>query len=353
MKTSAHTCLSIPASVFIRKPLHQFLLILLSLQLASSGLMAQTTAEVRGLTMDDYTKAKAFKIKDLEVDTYAKFDGLYVLDRYDRGTGQIVPPYVFKYSDGIERRIYLYKFLDNKSKKELGLLAVYTTPANGKTINVCIPNPSADKSVWAAYIDDLKQQGEQEKGFLSTVSYVLSRELSAVAANGGQTTTIGGAKSDYDVCFPAGTLVTLADGSQLAIEKVDAGTKVLAYQTDSQQPIVTEVEERQTHEGKSYSITRLVLFPTEEITATTAPLSLSVSTLEATPNHPVWTNSGRQTVKQLLPGDILYSYNSQTDTFQPMKVQQVLTSYNTVSRVYHLKTTVNNYLVNGMVVLEK
>jgi hypothetical protein len=112
--------------------------------------MAQSAAEGRGMTMEDFNKAKAFKIKDWDADTYVKFDNAYVLDRYE-----MKPPYVFKYSDGIERRIYLYKFLDNKTKKELGLIAFYHTPANGKTINLCVPGRSGERVTVYLFLRDV------------------------------------------------------------------------------------------------------------------------------------------------------------------------------------------------------
>jgi len=317
-----------------------------TLLLLNQVAFAQTSGAARGMTMDDFNKTKAFKIKDWDADTYVKFDNVYVLDRYE-----MRPPYVFKYSDGIERRIYLYKLLDNKTKKELGLMAFYHTPGNGKTINLCIPNPGADKSVWAAYIDELKHQGEQEKGLLSAFSYVISREMSGLLVNGGQSAP-STAKSDYDVCFPAGTPITLSDGTQKAIEQIKAGDQVMGYDAKHHQPVAAEVIERQLHEGKSYAISHLLLLPAEDVLVS-IHATLPVVELEATPNHPMLTSRGRRKMQQVQVGDILYLYDAATASFREMRVLQSTAAFRQTSKVYNLVTNRQHYLANGTVVLDK
>ncbi len=44
------------------------------------------------------------------------------------------------------------------------MAAIYFTPGEGKKINVCIPNPQADKAVWTQYIDNLKEYTQPKKG---------------------------------------------------------------------------------------------------------------------------------------------------------------------------------------------
>jgi len=56
----------------------------------------------RALTMEEYTKAKTFKVKDLDNDTYVKFDNTYVLDRYE-----MRKPYFITGDDGLKKRIDL------------------------------------------------------------------------------------------------------------------------------------------------------------------------------------------------------------------------------------------------------
>src|SRR5690349_10617463 len=60
----------------------------------------ETKTENRSLSLEEFNKVKTFIPKNLDQDTYVKFENAYILDRY-----QMKPPYVFKYSDGIERKI--------------------------------------------------------------------------------------------------------------------------------------------------------------------------------------------------------------------------------------------------------
>jgi hypothetical protein len=303
----------------------------------------------RGITLEEYTKAKTFTFKNIEEDTYAKFENMYILDRY-----QMKPPYVFKYSDGIERRFYLYKMLDNKTKKELGMVAVYYLPAQKKAVNLCIPNAAASKEVWAMYIDDLKDLGAKESGLLSTYSYVLSREVSALSGSGnGQAVSVAGTATDYDVCFPENARVMLPDGSERLIGEVKAGDQIAAYDLESGKLVQTVVEEVQVHEEKAYSLTSVMLFK-EELTASAFIGGLSVNYhMEATANHPVLTDKGRKTMKELTAGDNLYVYDGITGNVTVLKAMQVTHDIRTTSKVYNLVTSKKNYLVNRAVVLDK
>ncbi len=313
-------------------------------------LAAMAQSKDRALTLDEYTKTKTFRIENPEQDTYVKVENTYVLDRYE-----MKPPYVFKYSDGIERRIYLYRLLDNKTKSSLGLVAMYTTPSNGKVINICVPNALADKAVWAAYIDDLKENGAKEAGLLSTFSYVLSREMSSLFSGGGaQSTTAAGAKTDYDVCFPADALVTMADGSERKISEVKAGDQVASYNTAHPKLEATQVLTVEVHENKDYAITTLTLIREEILTASIfRGIIQSTTYLEATDNHPVLTKEGRKEVGKIREGEKLFCYDNAAGEFVEYTVQKVAKGQKKVSKVYNLVTKKQNYVVNQAVVLDK
>ncbi|QHT68575.1 hypothetical protein GXP67_18955 [Rhodocytophaga rosea] len=315
--------------------------------LFSKALAQEPKTESRSLTLEEFNKVKTFIPKNLDQDTYVKFENAYILDRY-----QMKPPYVFKYSDGIERKIYLYKLMDNKTKKELGMVAFYHTPGNSKTISLCIPTPNAPKEVWARYIDDLKEYGAQENGLLSAFSYVMSREMSAMfASGGGQAAPVAGAATDYDVCFPEEALVRMADGSEKAIKDVRAGDEVAAFDAATGALQTTRVKEVHTHADKAYTITSVLLI-SDEPTASMQAYVPSVM-LEATPNHPVYTNKGRKTIETLEKGEYLYQYNSASGMFIKYKVMQVVTEARQVKKVYNLVTDKQNFLINNTVVLDK
>jgi hypothetical protein len=303
--------------------------------------------ESRSLTLEEFNKVKTFIPKNLEQDTYLKFENAYILDRY-----KMKPPYVFKYSDGIERKIYLYKLIDNKTKKDLGMVAFYHTPGNSKTISLCIPTPNAPKEVWARYIDDLKEYGTQENGLLSAFSYVMSREMSSMFASGsGQAAPVAGSATDYDVCFPEESLVRMADGSEKQIKEVHAGDEIAAFDVTTSVLQTTRVKEVHTHADKDYIITSVLLISDEPTASMNAYVPSVI--LEATPNHPVYTSKGRKTMETLEKGEYLYQYNSASGTFIKYEVMQVVTEARQVKKVYNLVTDKKNFLINNTVVLDK
>src|SRR5688572_4463014 len=83
---------------------------------------AQEKAPVkpRPISMVEYDKAKSFTIKDLDKDTYAKFDNKYILDRYE-----MRKPYFVTGDDGLKKRIDLYKLVAKDSMQELGTMIFY------------------------------------------------------------------------------------------------------------------------------------------------------------------------------------------------------------------------------------
>ena len=350
MKTNPKISFTKFSSVY--KPIQRIFIYIGMLVILFSGaapsLYGQAASEAeRGITLEEYGKVKTFTFKNLDEDTYVKFENNYILDRY-----QMKPPYVFKYSDGIERRFYLYKLMDNKTKKELGMVAVYYLPATKKAINLCIPNATAAKEVWARYIDDLKELGAKESGLLSTYSYVLSKEMSALSG-GGAAQAVSTTSTDYDVCFPANALVMLPDGQEKPIYSIQAGDQIAAFDQASGKLMATTVTEVESHEDHMYALTSVELFK-EELTASIFMGSLAVNyTVEATANHPVMTDKGRKTMSELTTGDNLYVYDSIHGTVTLLKVAKVTHNIRKAPKVYNLVTTKKNYLVNRTVVLDK
>jgi hypothetical protein len=310
--------------------------------------------KARGLTLDEYKKAKTFAVNDLENDTYLKFDNAYVLDRYE-----MRPPYVFKYSDGIERRIYLYRLLDNKTKASLGMTAIYFTPGDGKKIHVCIPNPQAEKAVWAQYIDDLKEYNQAEKGFGSAFAYVTSREMAALAGGGSGATAASAVKTDFDVCFPAFARVTLADGTEKAIAYVRPGDRVASYNPATGTPATTVVRAVQIHDRQPYLVQSVVLTTTDLVASREGRPAGTRVVLQATPNHPVWTPDGAVPLGKLQTGATVQCLAAGADTFTAFRVTAAGPEMNAASgsfytdKVYSLVTDSNTYVVNGTVVMGK
>lgn len=318
-------------------------------QIFSQRLHAQTASAATGMTLDQLKAVKAIKIANLDKDTYLK-SGAFILDRYEER-----PAYVFNYTDGITRKIYLYKVFAAADTKELGLLALYQ---NGKTNEVkpfVIPGASADRAAWDAYIDDLKYVGEKEPGLMSTLAFVLSREMAGLLDGGAGKTAEGGAKKkeEFNFCFAPDAPVTLPDGSAKHISAVAVGDLVLGYDAQTKTFAPTHVTQVDVHQSGNIALAGVWLASAEVLTADNRAAALTPTLLEATANHPVLTASGRKPLGEVKVGEVLYQYNPQTNSTVPYTVVRVESSVRAVKTVYNLTTESGAYLVDGSVVLDK
>lgn len=329
-----------------------FLTCAVTTQLLSQRVWAQAaTAVATGMTADQAKAVKAIKIANLDKDTYFKSGG-FILDRYEER-----PAYVFNYTDGITRKIYLYKIFAAADTKELGLLAIYQ---NGKTNEVksfVIPGASAERAAWDAYIDDLKYVGEKEPGLMSTLTFVLSREMAGLLSGGGGKTDEGGAKKkeEYNFCFAADAPVTLADGSSKAISEVKTGDVVLGYDAKTKTLAPTRVTKADVHQSAealgNFALAGVWLTSVNAITADNRTALTTPVLLEATANHPVLTENGRKALGDVKTGETLYRYeNGQTVGYQIVRVEKEIRR---VGTVYSLATGSGAYVVGGTVVLDK
>ena len=314
------------------------LTLLLFLFIASFNIFAQES-EKAGIKNAEFEAVKKISIKNLEKDTYVK-DGAFILDNSN-------PPYVFKFSDGMERRIYLYKVMESAGMKEIANLMVFNTPKDGKRINLVVPNPLADKEVWGKYIDELKNGEKAVMGFSSCVAFVLAKEFSGVLAMKGKE------EDKYEYCFPATAQVSMMDGSMKNISDVKVGDKVLSYNVLTKKSETTLVEKVQIHDNKQFDISRVLLIdPTQSMTASLG-VKYNLKALEATPNHPILTDKGMVKMGDLKVGNQVYVYDNETNTFKNHKIFITQPSNSKVSKVYNLLTDKDNYLINSVVVLEK
>jgi hypothetical protein len=314
-------------------------LLFIAIFITSFATFAQETTEKAGIKNAEFEAVKKISIKNLEKDTYVK-EGAFILDNSN-------PPYVFKFSDGMERRIYLYKVLESAGMKEIANLMVFNTPKDGKRINLVIPNPLADKEVWGKYIDELKDGEKAVMGFSSCVAFVLAKEFSGVLAMKGKE------EDKYEYCFPATAQVSMADGSMKNISDVKVGDKVLSYNVLTKKSEITTVQKVQIHESKSFDISRVLLIdPTQSITASLG-VKYNLKALEATANHPILTDKGMVKMGDLKVGNQVYVFDNETNTFKNHKIFITQPSNSKVSKVYNLLTEKENYLVNSVVVLKK
>ncbi len=314
------------------------LLLTLCPLLLALGLFAQDATEKRALTAVEYDAVKKVTIKNLEKDSYVKADK-FILDR-------VGDPFVFKFSDGTERRVYLYKLFETEKMAELGMFTVYTTPKDGKMRMFPIPSPDAPGEVWGKYIDDLKYGEDAMKGLASCVAFALTKS----GVGGTPVVAKEGEKIEY--CFPAEAQVTLADGTTKAISEVKMGELLLSFNEKTGQTERTTVQAVQVHNQKTYHLTRLRLVDPASLETVRLDNAWSLgTTLEATANHPVLTTAGRKTLGEVAVGEHLLLLEN--GTFKKYRVFTATSDARSVSAVYNLVTDRDTYLVNGLVVFKK
>ena len=324
-----------------------FLCCAITTQLLSQRVWAQTAAAT-GMTVDQLKAVKAIKIANLDKDSYFKSGG-FILDRYEER-----PAYVFTYSDGITRKIYLYKIFAAEDTKDLGLLAIYQNTKTNEVKPFVIPGSSADRKAWDAYIDDLKYVGEKEPGLMSTLTFVLSREMAGLLAGGAGTKADEGGKKkeEYNFCFAADASVTLVDGTSKNISDVAVNDVVMSYDVISKTVAPTYVTRVDTHVGE-FTLAGVWITPVNELTADNRPSLTTPTLLEATVNHPVLTTTGRKALGDVKTGDILYRYDATANGVAAYKVLRAEQTARSVKKVYNLATKSGAYLVGDIVVLDK
>ncbi|MVM29478.1 hypothetical protein GO755_05500 [Spirosoma sp. HMF4905] len=328
-----------------------FLVCAVTTQLLSQRVWAQTASA--SMTLEQLKAIKAIKVANLDKDTYFKSGG-FILDRYEER-----PAYVFTYSDGITRKIYLYKVFTAEDTKELGLLAIYQNTKTNEVKPFVIPGASADRKAWDAYIDDLKYVGEKEPGLMSTLTFVLSREMASLMSGGGAKTEEGSGKKkeEYNFCFAPDAPVTMADGSSKNISDLAVGDIILGYdaKTKTLTPThVTRVDAHQSTEPSGdFALAGVWLSSVNELTADNRNALTAPTLVEATANHPVLTATGRKAFGEVKAGDVMYRYDAATKSVIAYKVVQTEKSVRSVKSVYNLITESGAYLIGETVVLDK
>jgi hypothetical protein len=319
--------------------------------LVIQGAHAQTP---KGITLVEYDKAKTFMIKDLDNDTYVKFDNnTYVLDRYEGKK-----PYFITGDDSLKKRIDMYTLLSKADGRELGTV-IYYTNEKSKLYTVCLPNVFADRAVWEKYFEDIHAIDKVEKNFVLKLSYVLSKEYSYQAykssLKGKEIDRAEAGTYGNDICFPGNETITLADGRQKALKEIQAGDEIVTADPVTHQQVAVKVNQLVMHDAKNYAITHLLLLrETQCETAAGYEIQLHVRELEATPNHPVMTNKGIITMGAIKEGQRLLCLNAATSQYEPFTVWQVTEKANGVQPVFNIEAAGGRTLVvNGVLVMQK
>ncbi|WP_162996894.1 Hint domain-containing protein [Mucilaginibacter kameinonensis] len=325
----------------------------LTLLLSSSLYFAQAqTVNPRPLTMDEYKKAQTFTIANLDNDTYVKFENTYVLDRYESRK-----PYFITGSDGLKKRIDLYKLIAKEGMQEIGLMVFYTNE-KGKLYKALVPDFTADAKVWEQYFQDIDNINKVEQNFILKLSYVLSKEVSFQqykVLNGGKDMKEEAATYGNDICFPGEELVTMANGDKKMLKAVKSGDEVISVDPATKQNMVVKVKELTTHEAKNYAITQLVLVSAQTTNTMAGTLvKLNSKVLQATPNHPMLTKQGNVKIGEVATGQEVLCLNEQTGKYEAFTVLQKTEHAGGVQKVYNIVADGGStLLMNGVMVMQK
>jgi len=313
---------------------------------------AQEIVNPRPLTMAEYVKAKTFLIKNLDQDTYAKFENAYILDRYE-----MRKPYFITGDDGLKKRIDLYKFISKEGMQELGLMIFYTNEKN-KLYSALLPNFTADGKVWEKYFEDIHTIDKEEKNFVLKLSYILSKEMGFQlykAANQGKDITKESATYGNDICFPGDQEVIMEDGKRKLLSALEAGDHLITVNPETLVSSVIEVKEVIEHEAKNYAVTQLIAIKgTETQNKSGVHVLLKAKVIEATPNHPMQTSNGNKEMGKVKEGDELLCLNTQSGGYEKFEVVSKREYVAGVQKVYNIIAGEGTpFLMNGVMVLQK
>lgn len=332
--------------------------IILSIILAGSVYMAQAqggsapTPAPRVLTAEEYAKAKTFKVKDIDNDTYVKFENTYVLDRYE-----MRKPYFITGDDGQKKRIDLYKLLAKEGMQELGTM-IYYTNEKGTLYTAVLPGFRADAAIWEKYFEDIHAIDKEEKNFVLKLSYVLSKEFGFQlykSANQGKNLKEEAGTYSNNICFPGEQEVAMANGAVKALKDIRPGDNVITIDPVTRKANTVKVKELVAHEAENYAITSLlVIAAQEQQTAAGTEVRLSSRVLQATPNHPMMTATGRKPVGRISEGEQVICEDESTHTYQSFTVFNKTEAAGGMQKVYNMVTDGGStFMMNGVMVLQK
>jgi hypothetical protein len=306
------------------------------------------TVTPRPLTMAEYTKAQTFTIADLDKDTYVKFENTYVLDRYEGRK-----PYFITGSDGLKKRIDLYKLIAKEGMQEIGTMVFYTNE-KGKLYKALVPDFTADAKVWEQYFQDIDNINKVETNFILKLSYILSKELSFQQyklLNGGKDMKEESATYGNDICFPGDELVTMANGAKKLLKDVKNGDEVITVDPTTKMASAVKVKELTTHDAKNYALTKLVLVSAQ---VKGNDIKLNSKILQATPNHPMLTKQGNQKIGEITIGQDVLCLNEQTGKYEAYTVLLKTEKAGGTQKVYNIVADGGSTVImNGVMVLQK
>jgi hypothetical protein len=322
------------------------------LTLLSSFFLVQLMAQSRAMTIAEYEKAKTFTVKDLDNDTYVKFNNAYVLDRYE-----MRKPYIITGDDGLKKRMDLYRLISKDSMLDIATVIFYTNES-GKLYTAVMPLFNSNGDIWNKYFEDIHAIDKVEKNYVLKLSYVLSKEFSFQlykAINAGKDVKEEAGTYGTDICFPGDQLVLLSNGTQKALRDIRSGDEIISPDATTHQASIIRVKELVKHPAANYAITRLlVLHTAEQDTKEMHIVYLSGKVLQATPNHPVLTVAGKKQMGTVTTGDQLLCMDDHTHTLLTYTVVNKTEAAGGMQPVYNIIAAGGDtFMMNNIMVLQK
>ncbi|OMP76331.1 Hint domain-containing protein [[Flexibacter] sp. ATCC 35208] len=309
-------------------------------------------AQSRPIRTDEYDRAKTFTVKDLDNDTYVKFNNAYVLDRYE-----MRKPYIITGDDGLKKRIDLYRLVAKDSMMDIGTVIFYTNE-KGTLYTAVLPLFNSNPEIWNKYFEDIHAIDKVEKNYVLKLSYVLSREFSFQlykSMNAGKDVKAEGATYGTDICFPGDEQVTLADGSQKTLKNILPGDKIISLDAVTHTTSIMKVKELVVHQPANYAITQLLaVHVVANDTQDAHVVSISGKILQATPNHPIQTSAGKKKMGEVRDGEELLCIDEQSKQVLTYVVVNKTEKANGTQPVYNIVAEgEGTFIMNSMMVLQK
>lgn len=293
-------------------------------------------------TLDEYnyiTKGYAVQLEQgLDMKAGYEFDDLKMGFNW---------PHTITTGDGgtitVEIKLLINK---NKAYPERAIMVVYNYIDDGKAANsysryLCIPNnvntgvSPLSTELWNKYFDEIKYYDNND---LLALTWAYSKVLS--------TNELG--------CFPENSFIKLANGSDKEIQHIAKGDTVSSYNFEKQTLEYAVVDELLVHSKRIFEISKINIAVSDNLTASLNDFLAPSITLEATNNHPIFTNNGVKKFGDLNINDKVYSFLEQLNKVVLCDISSIEMNTKTTQKVYNLKLiNSNNFIVNGTIVQTK
>lgn len=230
-----------------------------------------------------------------------------------------------------------FELLKNDSKPfpQRAVMVIMNYEPEGFERYLCIPNNYSSDLIWNKYFDDIKYFDSND---LLALTWALSKSKAAEAL----------------FCFPENSLIKMSDGSEKEIQNIVKGDTVSSYNFEKQSLESAVVDELLVHSNKLFEISKINIAISDYLTASLNDFVPPSVTLEATNNHPIFTNNGLKNFGDLDTDDKIYYYSNNLQKVMLCNITAIEKNSRSTPKVYNLKLlNTDNFIVNGTIVKTK